>query len=74
MELKKECKVRDIKKYLKSLENESKTFQLKKIINMLNFLELEYTILKSANGYNIIEVYELYFIIETEKSYKLVKI
>ena len=66
--------IKDIKNYLKFLENDNKTLQLKRIINMLNFLDLEYTILKSVNGYNIIEVYELYFLVETEKRYKLVKI
>lgn len=75
MEIKKEWKVKNIKKYLKLLKNEgvNKTLQLKKILLMLDFLDLEFEIYNSKNGYNIIEVYELYYILETEKRYKLVK-
>lgn len=64
-----EWKIKDLKKYLKN-----KDIDLLKILKILNVLQLEYTIFRSKNSYYIIEVYELYFIIETNKKYKLVKI
>ena len=79
MEINKNWKVKDIKEYLNFISLEKwgeyyKEKQLEKIMIMLDALDLSFTKFRSINGYNIIEVHEMYFIIETEKKFVLVEI
>ena len=48
--------------------------KLKKILIFLDEERWDYISLTSENGYMILEIFESFFIVETEKTFKVVKI
>ena len=48
--------------------------KLKKILIYLDEERWDYISLTSENGYIILEIFESFFIVETEKTFKVVKI
>ena len=48
--------------------------KLKKILIFLDEERWDYISLTSENGYVILEIFESFFIVETEKTFKVVKI
>ena len=66
--------INNIKSEVKIINKLNSEDKIKAIIQILRNLRLEYNLLKSNNGYIIIEIYEVGFIIEAGKKLKWVKI
>ena len=61
-----------LKEIIKRESNKNK--KLEKIEKELNKEMWKYTSFTSKNGYVILEVFESFFIVETEKTFRVVKI
>lgn len=63
-----------IKSYLNSIKSENMEIQFKKIKELLDNICLEYETLTGINGNVIIEVYNMYFIIDTNEKFVLIEL